>query len=84
MYFGLGENLGADYKLIGSDGVTLAGGGEGGTGEGKEQGDGEQAGADGRHDGVLGQGGGGKTAVVRVTVYSTGAGRAKVARAGLV
>jgi putative membrane-bound dehydrogenase-like protein len=31
MYFGLGENLGADYKLIGSDGVTLAGGGEGGS-----------------------------------------------------
>lgn len=29
-YFGLGENLGADYKLIGSDGATLAGGGEGG------------------------------------------------------
>jgi putative membrane-bound dehydrogenase-like protein len=30
VYFGFGENLGADYKLIGSDGVTLAGGGEGG------------------------------------------------------
>ncbi len=30
MYFGFGENLGADYKLIGSDGVTLSGGGEGG------------------------------------------------------
>jgi putative membrane-bound dehydrogenase-like protein len=30
VYFGLGENLGADYKLIGSDGVTLTGGGEGG------------------------------------------------------
>jgi len=30
VYFGLGENLGADYKLIGSDGTTLAGGGEGG------------------------------------------------------
>jgi len=30
MYFGFGENLGADYKIIGSDGVTLAGGGEGG------------------------------------------------------
>ena len=28
--FGLGENLGADYKLVGSDGKTLAGGGEGG------------------------------------------------------
>lgn len=28
--FGLGENLGADYKLKGSDGTTLAGGGEGG------------------------------------------------------
>ncbi len=28
--FGLGENLGADYKLVGSDGTTLAGGGEGG------------------------------------------------------
>ena len=30
LYFGLGENLGADYKVIGSDGTTLAGGGEGG------------------------------------------------------
>jgi putative membrane-bound dehydrogenase-like protein len=30
LYFGFGENLGADYKLIGSDGTTLAGGGEGG------------------------------------------------------
>jgi putative membrane-bound dehydrogenase-like protein len=30
VYFGLGENLGADYRLIGSDGVTLTGGGEGG------------------------------------------------------
>uniref|UniRef100_A0A7C2NUU5 C-type cytochrome n=1 Tax=Schlesneria paludicola TaxID=360056 RepID=A0A7C2NUU5_9PLAN len=30
MFFGFGENLGADYKLIGSDGVTLSGGGEGG------------------------------------------------------
>ncbi len=30
VYFGLGENLGATYRLIGSDGVTLAGGGEGG------------------------------------------------------
>lgn len=30
MYFGLGENLGEPYKLIGSDGTTLSGGGEGG------------------------------------------------------
>lgn len=30
MYFGFGENLGADYKIIGSDGTTLSGGGEGG------------------------------------------------------
>lgn len=30
VYFGFGENLGEPYKLIGSDGVTLAGGGEGG------------------------------------------------------
>ena len=30
MYFGFGENLGADYKIIGSDGKTLSGGGEGG------------------------------------------------------
>jgi putative membrane-bound dehydrogenase-like protein len=30
LYFGMGENLGAPYKLIGSDGTTLAGGGEGG------------------------------------------------------
>lgn len=30
MYFGFGENLGADYKIIGSDGRTLSGGGEGG------------------------------------------------------
>ena len=30
VYFGFGENLGAEYKLIGSDGVTLTGGGEGG------------------------------------------------------
>ena len=30
VYFGLGENLGANYRLIGSDGVTLSGGGEGG------------------------------------------------------
>jgi putative membrane-bound dehydrogenase-like protein len=31
MYFSLGENLGAPYKLIGSDGTTLSGGGEGGS-----------------------------------------------------
>lgn len=30
MYFGFGENLGADYAIIGSDGTTLKGGGEGG------------------------------------------------------
>jgi putative membrane-bound dehydrogenase-like protein len=30
LYFGMGENLGADYKLIGSDNTTIAGGGEGG------------------------------------------------------
>ena len=30
MYIGLGENLGAAYKLIGSDKTTLPGGGEGG------------------------------------------------------
>jgi putative membrane-bound dehydrogenase-like protein len=30
LYFGMGENLGAPYKLIGSDGTTIAGGGEGG------------------------------------------------------
>jgi hypothetical protein len=30
VYFGLGENLGADYRLIGKDGTTLSGGGEGG------------------------------------------------------
>lgn len=30
MYFGFGENLGADYTIIGSDGTTLSGGGEGG------------------------------------------------------
>lgn len=30
MYFGMGENLGASYKLVGSDGTTLEGGGEGG------------------------------------------------------
>ncbi len=31
MYFGFGENLGADYKAIGVDGTTLSGGGEGGS-----------------------------------------------------
>jgi len=31
VYFGLGENLGADYRLVGSDGHTIAGGGEGGS-----------------------------------------------------
>ncbi len=31
LYFGLGENLGAAYKLIGADGTTLTGGGEGGS-----------------------------------------------------
>lgn len=30
VYFGFGENLGADYRLVGSDGAALAGGGEGG------------------------------------------------------
>jgi putative membrane-bound dehydrogenase-like protein len=30
VYFGLGENLGALYRLIGSDGITFTGGGEGG------------------------------------------------------
>jgi putative membrane-bound dehydrogenase-like protein len=30
LYFGMGENLGAPYKLIGSDGTTIKGGGEGG------------------------------------------------------
>jgi putative membrane-bound dehydrogenase-like protein len=30
VYFGLGENLGADYRLIGSDVQTFSGGGEGG------------------------------------------------------
>jgi putative membrane-bound dehydrogenase-like protein len=30
LYFGLGENIGAAYKLIGADGTTLTGGGEGG------------------------------------------------------
>ena len=31
LYFGLGENLGEPYKLHGADGITLSGGGEGGT-----------------------------------------------------
>lgn len=30
VFFGLGENLGADYKLVGSDGSSSSGGGEGG------------------------------------------------------
>jgi putative membrane-bound dehydrogenase-like protein len=30
MYFGFGENLGAEYKIISSDGRALSGGGEGG------------------------------------------------------
>ncbi len=30
LYFGMGENLGAPYKLIGSDGSSISGGGEGG------------------------------------------------------
>ncbi len=30
LIFGMGENLGAAYKLVGSDGTTLQGGGEGG------------------------------------------------------
>lgn len=30
MFFGFGENLGADYKIIGSDGQSLSGGNEGG------------------------------------------------------
>jgi putative membrane-bound dehydrogenase-like protein len=30
LYFGMGENEGADYKLIGADGTTLTGAGEGG------------------------------------------------------
>jgi putative membrane-bound dehydrogenase-like protein len=41
LIFGMGENLGADYRLVGADGTTLAGGGEGGnvfwcTAEGKK------------------------------------------------
>lgn len=31
VYFGLGENLGAAYSLVGSDGTVLTGGGEGGS-----------------------------------------------------
>jgi putative membrane-bound dehydrogenase-like protein len=31
MFFGFGENLGADYKVIGSDGTVVSGGGEGGS-----------------------------------------------------
>jgi putative membrane-bound dehydrogenase-like protein len=31
LYFGLGENRGADYKLIGADGAMCSGGGEGGS-----------------------------------------------------
>ncbi|MDP6445602.1 MAG: c-type cytochrome [Pirellulaceae bacterium] len=30
VYFGMGENLGADYALVGADGTRLSGGGEGG------------------------------------------------------
>src|SRR5437868_5600882 len=30
LYFGMGENIGEPYKLIGADGKTIAGGGEGG------------------------------------------------------
>jgi putative membrane-bound dehydrogenase-like protein len=30
VYFELGENLGVDYRLIGRDGITFSGGGEGG------------------------------------------------------
>jgi putative membrane-bound dehydrogenase-like protein len=30
LYFGMGENLGEPYKLVGADGTTLTGGGEGG------------------------------------------------------
>ena len=30
LYFGMGENLGVPYKLIGSDGSSVSGGGEGG------------------------------------------------------
>lgn len=31
VFFGFGENLGEDYDLVGSDGTTLSGGGEGGS-----------------------------------------------------
>ena len=31
LYFGCGENLGADYRLVGSDGTAISGGGEGGS-----------------------------------------------------
>ncbi|HEY1603345.1 MAG TPA: PVC-type heme-binding CxxCH protein [Pirellulales bacterium] len=31
VYFGLGENLGAKYRLVGTDGAALEGGGEGGS-----------------------------------------------------
>ncbi len=31
MYFGCGENLGADYKIVGADGASHSGGGEGGS-----------------------------------------------------
>lgn len=31
VYFALGENLGSTYELVGSDGTTLSGGGEGGS-----------------------------------------------------
>ncbi len=31
MYIGLGENLGADYRLVGTDGRAISGGGEGGS-----------------------------------------------------
>lgn len=31
MYFGLGENEGLDYELVGADGTSLKGGGEGGS-----------------------------------------------------
>jgi putative membrane-bound dehydrogenase-like protein len=31
MYIGFGENLGADYRLVGTDGRSLSGGGEGGS-----------------------------------------------------
>lgn len=31
VYFALGENLGAPYELVGSDGTTIGGGGEGGS-----------------------------------------------------